>query len=278
MTWQDQISRLRAPRLNPRFVSEAANPDLGLPWVPEKLTPLYDTKNYAALSRPQQLTYNQSYALQLAEEFCWIEDQLIVAPLQGVRRRLKHNGEALQVIESFIQDEHAHVSAFETLRAKGASVLNLRDRLFKPTAKITMLGRLASFVPHHNTFWIEVIRTFETYAVEISQAYHEDKTVDATFSSAFVAHGQDEARHVQYDDLLAELLKENQPSFLSAMGGKLSTLFLESYYSPEWGIEGPIQSMIAEHPELKPCAESLRAEAMLARDIEGNAGPVEHRS
>lgn len=271
MNWQEQVLRLRAPRLTPEFVSDAAIPDLERRWVPEKLTPLYGTESYAELSQPQQLIYNQSYAIQLAEEFRWIEDQLIIAPLEGVRVRLTQNDDALRVIESFIEDEHAHVSAFEALRAKGASVLKssrlgATGRLFSPTARIKILGQLASFIPHQNTFWIEVIRTFEAYAIEISQAYHEDKTVDPTFKSVFVAHGQDEARHVQYDDLLSDLLKRDQTYFLRFVDSKLSHLFLESYYSPEWGIDGPIEVLISRHRDLTPRRQSLVKDAKSARD------------
>jgi hypothetical protein len=264
--WSRERSLLRPSKLTGALVDAAASsPDVSRPWVPESLLPLYGTRSFASLSDAQRLRYNQSYARQLAEEFIWLEQYLILAP---VKRLLKASGldpDVSLVLSSFVSDERNHIAGFSRLRELAIKVSGPRSTtpLFNPPRSVRSLARLAAQFPTAFAFWTTVIQAFEEYAVKIGQTYKRDRTVDRLFQDVFVAHAQDEARHCRYDDLLTDWLRPSGP--MNAFHACVADMFQARYRSVSWGIDGPILELAQAHPELANKVNDMIADAEAIR-------------
>ncbi len=70
---EQAAARLKPTRLSPELVPWGDGPDPDRFWVPECLLPLWGTPAYDDLTDEQRLRYNQYYALELSEQFLWLE-------------------------------------------------------------------------------------------------------------------------------------------------------------------------------------------------------------
>ena len=79
---EQALAQLKPARLTVAAVSRAGTPDRARHWIPQPLSPLSDSAAYAALPPAQQRRYNQLYALQVTEQFIWLERELVIRPAQ----------------------------------------------------------------------------------------------------------------------------------------------------------------------------------------------------
>ena len=78
-----------AASLRPDAVVWGDGPEPDLPWIPENLAPLWGSTVFDALTLDQRLRYNHYYALEMVEQFVWIENHLILKPLSRRLARLR---------------------------------------------------------------------------------------------------------------------------------------------------------------------------------------------
>ena len=264
--WSRERSLLRPSKLTSALVDGAASdPDISRPWVPETLLPLYGTPSFRSLTDAQRLRYNQAYARQLVEEFIWLEQSLILAPVKRLLAAPGLDSDVSLVLSSFAADERNHVAGFSRLRelAIKVSERTASTPLFNPPRSVRAFARLASQFPTAFAFWTTVIQAFEEYAVKIGQTYKRDRTVDRLFRDVFVAHAQDEARHCRYDDLLTDWLRPRGP--MSTFHARVADMFQARYRSVTWGIDGPILELAQAHPDLANKVNDMIADAEAMR-------------
>ena len=272
--WQKEQSRLRPTVLTLDAVQWAGGPSRDLFLVPEDLTSLWGTDGYNRLSKPQQIAYNQFYAQQLAEEFRWIETQLICAPLICLCEKHRDPDSVSEVLSSFVDDEMHHVSCFDHLATLAAQTNGHQTPFFQPPKLVRYFARAAAAAPGVLPFWIAVIEAFETYALTIGQRYRDAKDIDSLFRSVFMMHSRDEARHCQYDVLLRNWLVVEQAGWLKQLNGYLSQRFSKRYYAIDWGLDGPINALVSAVPELADQFDMLMQDAQSARSDDNGANSL----
>ncbi|MCB2107320.1 MAG: diiron oxygenase [Rhodobacteraceae bacterium] len=277
--WARAAALVRPTVLTPALVADAGLPDPMRAWCPDSLLPLHDTAQWQSLTAPQRLTYNHAYACQLLAEFIWIEQRLILAPLDWLcdRQVIEQEG-AGDALRSFTADEHRHIESFSAILAAARNV-DLRAAFaadaFAPPFSVRAGAALARFQPVTFAFWTRIVAAFETYAVDIGQRYNADANTDSVFRSVFVAHARDEARHCRFDDLLADTLRAAAASFWQPVNRALASLFRAAYLNVAWGLDGPIEAVIREHPEIAGRRQELLQAARARRRADaGNALPV----
>ncbi|MDX2224440.1 MAG: diiron oxygenase [Rhodospirillaceae bacterium] len=262
--WAREAALLRPTVLTPALLDGLA-PDRERRWVPEALLPLHGGPLYNDLTADQRRFYNQAYARQLLAEFIWVERTLIVAPV----RRLALAGDAAIVRDSFVVDETHHIASFARLAASAADGRG-PARPFSPPWPLRALARLAAAAPVGLHFWTAVVAAFERYAVDIGQRFNTDVEVDPAFRAVFVAHARDEARHCRLDDLLAAHLGAAAGPALTTVNGALARRYLARYFSVAWGLDGPIDALVAADPTLAARRAALVAESQSMRRAQNN--------
>jgi hypothetical protein len=236
------------------------NPDL--PWIPWRILPLADSAEFAACTAAQRLRYNHYYALCVAEQFIWLENELIVAPLKRLMRRGVLAGPVRELFESFLRDEDAHNAtlwrlchaARPDLYPGGNRYPEIvpRRQLFRPPATVRAVAALFAVFPRTLSGWVLMVNSFEEHTLLLHRAYQDAAhPLDPVFRQVHFLHARDEARHCHLDRLLAELLLDSQSPAARTVNGWFLSLAMKRYYDSRWGFEPPIRQWVGDFPELR---------------------------
>jgi hypothetical protein len=280
--------RIEPARLTPAALASADDPRPDLDWVPPSIVPLFGTPAYAALSDDQRRRYNHYYALQLSEEFLWLERNAIVPPLEALARRSDLTPAVRAIIEAFVRDERSHSAALESLlqRARPDLYADRFDVLFRPPARVRLLlGAMARF-PTFLSGWCLFVGALEEQTISMARLYRDAAAdVDPLFAAVHTLHAQDEARHCQYDALIADGLIRNRDSLVEGFAGAILAAAFRAYYDVDWGLIGPIRQLAIDFPELRSEAPFLVAAAVGARTgtyverlVDGGTAPITKRN
>ena len=266
--WAREATLVRPAKLTKALFAGAPAPDVTRPWIPNHLLPLHGGQGFESLTASQRLCYNHAYARHLLAEFMWSEQFLIVEPLRKICEVPGLTSEMLAVLRSFISDEMLHVESFAHLEdlALAAEPLSAKST-FRPPRLLRALAALACRYPTRITFWASVIEGFEQQTIRICQDYHRDPSVDPLFREVLVVHGRDEARHCRFDSLIASWLQSEAGAVWSTFNKRLVSVFLASYRSVEWGLDGPLLELARRHPETVDKIPALLREAKTLRRV-----------
>ncbi len=110
-----EVACLRPTRLTVAALDWERGPDHEKPWAPEAMLPLSRISAFEQLSDEQKLRYNQYYALQLAEEFAWVERRLIIVALTRLLGEPLPRAALRDLLDSFVADERHHDASFTRL-------------------------------------------------------------------------------------------------------------------------------------------------------------------
>ena len=103
-----EVAALKPSVLAPDRVDWSNGPDAGKLWVPEELTPLPQSPLYDQMTAEQRLTYNHYFALELAEEFIWLETNALVPQVTMLLKGAVPSPAFRTLLESFVIDEANH--------------------------------------------------------------------------------------------------------------------------------------------------------------------------
>lgn len=278
------LTLLRPTRLTPEAVAWGAGPDPQAYWIPAEMVPLWDTPEYAALDDGQRRRYNQYYALQMAEQFVWTERQLIVRPLERLLRGSIPSPSLRRLLESFVADEHAHVASIRRLLAAARPDLYQRRdfHLFLPPAGFRLVTGSMITLPRLLSSWALFICVLEEFTIAMAQLYRKaGGEVDPLFARVYLLHAQDEARHCRIDSLLCEWLIGEQGPMRRRLNAWMLGKAFRSYLDPGWGLDKPLQYLVADFPALRDRQAALlagtaaaRRPAFALRLIDGATAPV----
>jgi hypothetical protein len=266
--WSREASLLRPAKLTLALFDDAPALDIGRPWAPEQLLPLFGGRRFAELTTAQRLRYNHAYARQLVDEFIWTERFLIIRPLEQLCGNAELDATKSLVLRSFISDEIHHIESFSHLEEMAVAADQPASKSpFHPPRLLRLLAGMAQRYPTRLTFWAPVIEAFEQKALKICQDYLRDESVDPLFRRVFVTHARDEARHCRLDGLIASWLRSEAGAVWNAVSDKLVSVFGAAYRSVEWGLDGPVRDLVQSHPEVAPQANALIAESKALRRV-----------
>ena len=262
------VQRIKPARLTVDAVDDLARPDPRQRWIPETLSPLHQSAAIGALNDQQRLRYNQLYALHMAEQFIWLERELVIKPLIRLLRQTSLAGEIRTVISSFLNDEHHHNNALWRLlqRADPALYPRAQHQLFKPPARVWAWAALARSWPARNQAWNLFIGAAEEHTILISRMYSQCEDCDASFAAVFRAHAIDEARHCLMDEALGLWLEAQQQPWQRRASNWILMQMFNAYYDVRWGNVAPINRLCAEQALPESTRASLASAALAARD------------
>lgn len=249
-----EAASLRPTRLTPGLVNWGSGPDRNKLWIAEDLTPLAETEIYGDLTDEQKLGYNQYYALEMSEQFIWLESFAIIPPLQGLLKGDIPNPALRILLRSFIVDEENHLATVWQLLRLARHDLYPRNEFcfFKPPAMIGWMAATASRLPRLLSGWALFAGSLEEQTIPISRSYKEaGDSVDPLFANIFTLHSLDEARHCKLDSLIAEWLIAPQAAVPKWINGKVLATLYKAYHDTGWGCDAPICQLIADFPQLK---------------------------
>ena len=251
---EEAAARLRPTRLSPELVPWGDGPDPDRFWVPENLVPLLGTQAYEELTDEQRLRYNQYYALELAEQFIWLEERFTIAGYAALLRGPVPSPALRTLIESLIADEEEHSASFGRLLKLARPDIydnGVPLRFFTPPRKLYLLSALTARLPRLLSGWVFLVGVLEEATLIISRIYKEaGEGTDPVFARVHLLHAQDEARHCVIDSLVAEWLVDGQHGWAKRANAKILDLMFQAYYDPAWGYDRPIERLVADFPDL----------------------------
>ncbi len=257
-------SGLKPTRLTPENVSWGTGPDHGKLWIPENLAPLAGTPAYARLTDEQRLRYNQYYALQMAEQFAWLERYMIIGPLRGLLRGALPTPSMRAIIDSFITDEHGHTASLLKLaRMARPDLYGSREfRFFMPPPLVRFYAALAARLPRLLCGWVLLVGVLEELTILISRTYKESNDgIDPLFATIYTLHAQDEARHCRQDSLIADWLLVDQGAMAKGINASTLRLAFTAYYDAGWGYDQPVRQVAADFSDVGAWETELLEEA-----------------
>ena len=263
-----EASRLTPTRLTPEAVSWEGGPDRTMFWIPEELAPLWGTSAYQSLREDQRLSHNHHYALQVAEQFIWLESNLIIAPLKGLLRGPVPTPALGALLDSFVADELEHSASFQRLLQEASPDFYGKRKFyfFLAPLKVRLLAGLMARLPRMLAGWTLLVGALEETTLAISQRYKQaGASVDALFASVFTLHALDEARHCRLDSMIAEWLIGGQRGWPERINSKVLEAAFRAYFDVGWGYDTLIGQLVAEFPDLGQRRAELVGQATEAR-------------
>ncbi len=263
-----EASDLKPTRLTLDTVSWGDGPDAGKFWIPEDLVPLWSTPAYDDLTPEQRLRYNQYYALQMAEEFIWLERYLTIGSLTSLLRGEVPTPSLRTLLESFVTDEqHHNASLYRLLELARPDIYeNSPFYFFVPPWQVGLIVGAMTRLPRLLSGWGLFTGALEEQTILISRRYRDgNKDIDPVFASVYILHAQDEARHCKLDSMIAEWLITGQHGWAKRINAKVLGIAFQAYYSIGWGLDRPIRRLVADFPDLRDREAGMIRQAMGAR-------------
>lgn len=255
--------------------------DLARPFLPEKLTPLFHTNAYAALTTRQRLRYNQLQGLYFNEQIAFFESAIARNVLDALAtgRSLSRLSTALQ---QFAEEERRHTEMFRRLNRRAAPQLYAgRDFHFVrvPRAWAVLLGWTTR---HPRVFplfaWLMLLQEERSLYYSREMIRHGD-VLDPQFVAVHRAHLADEVDHVRWDeDLLIELW---QPAGWWRRHGNACLFHWmvgEFFNAPKRAQVRVVEELVCEHPEMNEQLPELRRQLVaLGRDAKYQNSLYSHK-
>ena len=219
-----EAAALKPSRLSPDRVPWDRGPDAGKLWVPQNQTPLPETSLYASLTEEQRLRYNQYFALELSEEFIWLETYALVPHVKRLLKGQVPTPAFRVLLESFVVDEQNHTAAvWKLLRMARPDLYPKNDFFFfKPPPSVVGMVTITGWLPRLLSGGSLLAGLLEEKTINISHRYQEaNDDVDPLFATVFTLHALDEARHCKIDSLITEWLIPPQRKLWKWINGKV---------------------------------------------------------
>ena len=245
-------SRLRADAID---WSVGADPNT--PWIPQTVVPLWGTNEFDALTPDQRLRYNHYYALEMVEQFVWIENHLILKPLSRRLARLRPGSDLHAAADRFVNDEHHHSAALTKLLRTGPARLVCPvwgQVLLAPPVAVELFGWMLTKCP----VWPLVTSAFEEHTLLLARHYRQaEGKVSPLFAQIHGLHAQDEGRHCIASEKMADTLIQSRGRLSQWVWGWVLRRFLAAYYDLDWGYDLTIRQLVKDLPELTPRQDAM---------------------
>jgi hypothetical protein len=236
-------------------------------FVCETQTPLYYTPSYEGLTTDQRRRYNQLTGVLSNELIGLLETELLTAALGAIEGRAAGNvdPELVAAVCRFRDDERRHAEMWRRLnRLSEPEWYTTRDRyLARVPSPAIALARALALRPalFPVVLWIQLAQ--EERSIDMSRrslALPADR-LEPRYRMAFLAHLQDEVRHVQVDWHLIERFYRNRSTLTRVMTARLFSFFVGSVLlMPVYSTTRVIRVLADEFVDLRPRVPRLLAE------------------
>ncbi|HEU4386997.1 MAG TPA: diiron oxygenase [Blastocatellia bacterium] len=239
------------------------------------LAPLAYSPVFAELSPEQQRRYNQLVGLLQNELIGFFEQEVGGRVLPAALRSSNHlSPELSRSVRRFLEEEKQHTQMFRRLNhlAEPDWYRNTDYYILQLGAGFLFLFRRITSRPglFPMLFWMMLLMEERSLLMSKRYAAAEPGTIEPQFLEAYLAHAEDEVRHVQIDWHLLERFYQRRPAWqrkwnARLLEGLLAGLFLK----PRRANIRLVDLLIAEFPDLRPMRRRL---VQAAYELAGNVG------
>jgi hypothetical protein len=244
--------------------------DLGRPFLPEPLTPLYYTSAYRALTDAERLRYNQLQALYFNEQIAFFETA-VGQNLLGALARDGRLGAMTASLRRFKDEEERHTAMFRRLNQEAAPHLYAHaDAYFirVPAAWARLLDA-ATRRPRLFPLFLWVMLLQEERSLYYSREVMRGRaSLEPHFVDLHRAHLSDEVDHVRWDEeLLDRLWSTSSRLHRRLNAGLFQWMVGEFFNTPKRAQLRVLDELAREHPRLQARLPVMRRQLLaLAHD------------
>lgn len=230
-------------------------------WVPWELCPLSYTKVYDHLTDEEKLADNHIYALSLAEQFVFLEDNILNQVMLSLRdtrsfkKQYLGDPELSEAMQHLYDEEVVHAEMFWRLCEK-AEPETYPERSYKliPITRFKLWAVRTIFShPMLFPFWTWVGALFEEKTIYFSRLYEKypESEMDATFSQVHRLHMIDEARHFALEREFVKMLWGKLSAPKRALNLFFFKSFLKNFVHPIQSSMVRFDALVKRHPRIE---------------------------
>ncbi len=248
-----------------------ANPpdiDLGKPFIPAPLTPLFHAAVYRDLSEPQRLRYNQLHALFFNEQIVFFETAL-GGPVLAALLRAPWPERLAAGLRQFQAEEVRHSEMFRRLnRLCAPELYSSADaelhRFVQVPALWTAAMRWTVGRPVLLPLFLWLMLLQEERSLYYSRAYLRTATdVEPSFADTHRIHLADEARHVHWDEEMLDVVWRRASPFVRTLNARVFAWMLDEFFgAPKRAQLRVIDQLVLDHPELQALLPEMRRQLL----------------
>lgn len=237
---------------------------IGQNWfMPQELTPLYQTTIYGELSTAERVSYNQLHALYFHEQIIFFEQSIICPALAAVRETCCDAGLS-DSIKQFIAEENGHSAQFhEVLKQTAPEMYKQSSRYFiRSNPPETAVLNWCVSRPRLFPMYLWLILLLEERAMYCSRVFlNHDEDSSAPFFQIQRQHLADEVDHVQWDEQVIESIWAKTPAWLRKLNVRLMDWMLREFIvAPKRAAVRVLDALVTRHPDLEPHLPRLKQE------------------
>jgi len=227
------------------------------------LAPLTYTPVFPTLTPPQQRRYNQLVGLFQNELICFFEQEVGARVLHALLRLSgRMSPELILSLRQFLEEERQHTNVFRRLNRLAEShwyektdyhILRAPIQLMALIRQVTSQTILAPMF-----LWFMLLMEERSLMMSRHYAAMDPDLVDAQFLAVYLAHAEDEVRHVQLDWHLLERFYLGQAPWLRRLNARLlEALMIGLFLKPKRANVRLVDLLVAEFPDLRPVRPRL---------------------
>lgn len=235
--------------------------DRTLPFMPERLTPLYHSEVYATLSTAQRLRYNQLQSCCHNELTTFFEVSLAHTFLPALLARGAPEPLA-SGLRTFAADEERHIEMFQRLNRRCFPNLYAHGDFhfvqMSPVASAVLrwITRQSRLFPMFA--WLMLIQE-ERSAYYANEVLAEAGALEPHFVRTHRAHLADETGHVDWDLDIIDFVWRRAPQLIRSLNARILGWMLENFFcAPRRAALRVLDALIDEFPDLAPRKVELR--------------------
>ncbi len=226
-------------------------------FIAEEFTPLFYTREYAALPDAARLRYNQLHALYFNEQVAFFEQEML-APALLALQRCHLPAKLAAGLKIFFGEEELHTAMFRALNRRFAPEFYASNpyyfiRVARPWRMLVgAMARRPRLFPL--IIWLALLQ--EERSLHFSKGCLEQKfDLEPHFVATHRTHLRDEMGHVGWDEELLDWLWPRTGPALRSMNVRLLRWMLgEFFLLPKRSGRRVVEQLVREFPQLDAAA------------------------
>lgn len=224
--------------------------------IAEEFTPLFHTREYAALPDAARWRYNQLHALYFNEQVAFFEQEMLSPVLRALGKIAPPP--LAESVRIFHAEEQRHTAMFRALNRESAPEFYARDDYFFVRVNRPALALLHAVSRRPRVFpcivWLALLQEERSlfYSKGCLARAHE---IESRFVAAHRAHLADEVGHVRWDEEVLDWLWPRTGRALRAVNARLLAWMLgEFFLLPKRSGARVVAQLAREFPRLDAAA------------------------
>jgi hypothetical protein len=238
-------------------------------FMPERLTPLFHTPCYSALSLEQRRRYNQLHACYLNEQTIFFES-VMARPILQSYARLELPDAIARALPQFMAEEALHSEMFRQLNRRCAPQLYAGSDFHFVVLSRGMRAVLGGWVRRANRFplflWLLLIQ--EERAMFYATEFLRMEELEPSFVAVQREHLADETGHVRWDEMLIDhVWPRTTPTWRQINARMFRWLMREYFTVPRRSGMRVVAALVDEFPSLRALFPELSRQMIALSEV-----------